>query len=110
MISSRSSRSRSARAFRWIEDAACAIASEIQWNGQWDKIGRVHGDVACFSFHPRKIMSTGDGGMITTKHADWDAKFRLLRQHGMSVPDTVRHGSAQVIFESYPGTSATTIE
>ena len=85
-----------------IEDAACAIGSEIHWNGQWDKIGRPHGDVACYSFHPRKVMSTGDGGMITTAHADWDAKFRLLRQHAMSVPDTVRHGSNQVIFESYP--------
>ncbi len=85
-----------------IEDAACAIGSEILWNGQWEKIGRPHGDVACFSFHPRKVMSTGDGGMITTAHADWDARFRLLRQHAMSVPDTVRHGSNQVIFESYP--------
>jgi perosamine synthetase len=85
-----------------IEDAACAIGSEIQWNGRWEKIGRPHGDVACFSFHPRKVISTGDGGMITTAHADWDQKFRLLRQHAMSVPDTVRHGSNQVIFESYP--------
>ena len=85
-----------------IEDAACAIGAEIKWQGEWQKVGKVHGDVACFSFHPRKVMSTGDGGMITTRHADWDAKFRLLRQHGMSVPDTVRHGSAQVIFESYP--------
>ena len=40
--------------------------------------------------------------MITTKHKDWDAKFRLWRQHSMSVPDTVRHGSNNVIFESYP--------
>ena len=47
-------------------------------------------------------MSTGDGGMITTKHADWQAKFKLLRQHGMSVPDTVRHNSSTVIFESHP--------
>jgi perosamine synthetase len=85
-----------------IEDAACAIGSEIKWQGQWERIGKPHGDVACFSFHPRKVMNTGDGGMITTRHSDWDAKFRLLRQHGMSVPDTVRHGSAQVIFESYP--------
>jgi len=85
-----------------IEDAACAIGSEILWNGQWEKIGRPHGDVACFSFHPRKVISTGDGGMLTTRHADWDSKFRLLRQHAMSVPDTVRHGSNQVIFESYP--------
>ena len=85
-----------------IEDAACAIGSEILWDGQWQKIGRPHGDVACFSFHPRKIVSTGDGGMLTTRHADWDKQFRLLRQHAMSVPDTVRHGSDQVIFESYP--------
>lgn len=85
-----------------IEDAACAIGSELLWNGAWERIGRPHGDVACFSFHPRKILSTGDGGMITTRHADWDARFRLWRQHVMSVPDTVRHGARQVIFESYP--------
>lgn len=85
-----------------IEDAACAIGSEIRWNGKWERIGRPHGDAACFSFHPRKILSTGDGGMITTKHQDWDARFRLWRQHGMSVPDTVRHASGRIIFESYP--------
>lgn len=85
-----------------IEDAACAIGSEILWNGRWEKIGRPQADAACFSFHPRKVVSTGDGGMITTSNPDWDRKFRLLRQHAMSVPDTVRHGSNQVIFESYP--------
>ena len=85
-----------------IEDAACAIGSEIRWNDRWEKIGRPHADVACFSFHPRKVVSTGDGGMITTANPDWDRKFRLLRQHAMSIPDTVRHGSNQVIFESYP--------
>jgi perosamine synthetase len=84
-----------------IEDAACAIGSEILWEDRWERIGRPHGDVACFSFHPRKVISTGDGGMITTRHADWDKQFRLLRQHAMSVPDTVRHGAAQVIFEQY---------
>jgi perosamine synthetase len=85
-----------------IEDAACAIGSEILWQGRWEKIGRPQADIACFSFHPRKVISTGDGGMITTKNPEWDSKFRLLRQHGMSVPDTVRHGASQVIFESYP--------
>ena len=49
-----------------IEDAACAIGSEILWNGQWEKIGKPHGDIACFSFHPRKVITTGDGGMLTT--------------------------------------------
>ena len=85
-----------------IEDAACATGSEILWDGQWEKIGKPHGDIACFSFHPRKVITTGDGGMITTNNPAWDQQFRLWRQHGMSVPDTVRHGSKQVIFETYP--------
>ena len=85
-----------------IEDAACAIGSQIRWNDAWEPIGRPHGDVACFSFHPRKLLSTGDGGMLTTRSADLDQRFRLLRHHGMSVPDTVRHQSSEVTFEEYP--------
>ena len=85
-----------------IEDAACGIGSEILWEGKWERIGRPHGDVACFSFHPRKVLTTGDGGMLTTRHKEWDAKFRLWRQHSMSVADTVRHSSNSVIFEMYP--------
>jgi perosamine synthetase len=85
-----------------IEDAACAIGSEILWDGKWQKIGQPQGDIACFSFHPRKVITTGDGGMLTTHNSNWDQQFRLLRQHSMSVPDTVRHGAKQVIFESYP--------
>jgi dTDP-4-amino-4,6-dideoxygalactose transaminase len=85
-----------------IEDAACAIGSEILWNGEWEKIGRPHGDIACFSFHPRKVITTGDGGMLTTANHEYDRKFRLWRQHSMSVPDTIRHGAREVIFESYP--------
>ncbi len=65
-------------------------------------IGKPHSDVSCFSFHPRKVVSMGDGGMLTTQNPEWDAQFRLLRQHAMSVPTTVRYGSTQVIFESYP--------
>jgi perosamine synthetase len=84
-----------------VEDAACATGSEIQWDGKWERLGRPHADIACFSFHPRKLVTTGDGGMITTRNAEWDKKFRLWRQHGMSVPDTVRHGSRQVVFEDY---------
>jgi perosamine synthetase len=85
-----------------VEDAACAIGSEISWNGEWEKIGGPRGDVACFSFHPRKVVSTGDGGMITTRDPAWDAQYRLLRQHAMNVPANVRHDSPKVIFESYP--------
>jgi perosamine synthetase len=85
-----------------IEDAACAIGSQVLWNGEWQNIGHPHADIACFSFHPRKVISTGDGGMLTTNNPEWDQQFRLWRQHGMSVPDTVRHGAKQVIIESYP--------
>lgn len=84
-----------------IEDAACAIGSEVCWRGQWESIGKPHGDAACFSFHPRKIVSTGDGGMITTRHKFWDEKFRLWRQHGMSISDVARHSSSRVVFETY---------
>ncbi|HSR24188.1 MAG TPA: DegT/DnrJ/EryC1/StrS family aminotransferase, partial [Candidatus Eisenbacteria bacterium] len=58
-----------------IEDAACATGSEILWRGEWERIGRPHGDVACFSFHPRKLVTTGDGGMLTTRHSEWDRSF-----------------------------------
>lgn len=85
-----------------IEDAACAIGTEIRGSAGWERIGAPHGDVACFSFHPRKLITTGEGGMLTTRHAIWDAQFRLLRQHGMSVPDTVRHAARSVTFEAYP--------
>lgn len=90
-----------------VEDAACAISSEISLDGgkTWDKIGKPHGDIACFSFHPRKLLTTGDGGMLTTNNPDYDAKFRLLRHHGMSVSDAVRHSSSKVVFEEYVTTA-----
>jgi perosamine synthetase len=84
-----------------IEDAACAAGSEILTNDEWEPIGKVRGTIACFSFHPRKVITTGEGGMLTTSDPGIDRKLRLLRQHGMSVPDTVRHGSPKVIFEDY---------
>ena len=58
-----------------IEDAACAAGSEILWDGVWQPIGRPHGDIACFSFHPRKVITTGDGGMITTSEPKWTRSF-----------------------------------
>lgn len=85
-----------------IEDAACAAGSEILWNGQWQKIGRPHGDIACFSFHPRKLLTTGDGGLLTLKNPEWAERARKLRQHAMSLPDTARHGATQVVRENYP--------
>ncbi len=85
-----------------VEDAACASGSEILWNGQWERIGKPHAEIACFSFHPRKVITTGDGGMITTANAEVDQKCRRWRQHSMSIPDTVRHRASEVVFESYP--------
>jgi dTDP-4-amino-4,6-dideoxygalactose transaminase len=85
-----------------IEDAACAIGSEIKMGGRWQHIGRPHGVIACFSFHPRKVITTGDGGMLTTSDPALDAKFKLLRQHAMSVSDTARHAAKSIVFEEYP--------
>lgn len=84
-----------------IEDAACAIGSEIEQNLKWERIGRPHGDVACFSFHPRKVLTTGDGGMITTNDPAVAERLKLLRQHAMSISDVTRHQADDVVFEDY---------
>ena len=80
-----------------IEDAACAAGSEILWEGQWERIGRPRGVAACFSFHPRKIMTAGDGGMITTGDRALAAHMRRLRIHGIDIDAEVRHRSGVVI-------------
>jgi dTDP-4-amino-4,6-dideoxygalactose transaminase len=61
-----------------IEDAACALGSE--YNGK--KIGTI-GDIACFSFHPRKSITTGEGGIVVTNNDDIARQIRLLRNHGI---------------------------
>ena len=90
-----------ARGLPVIEDAACAVGSAVLRDGRRERLGRPHGDLACFSFHPRKVVTTGDGGMITTSDAEVADRLRRLRQHAMSVPDTVRHTSTRVVFEEY---------
>lgn len=85
-----------------VEDCACGVGSEIFYDARWEKLGKPHGDACCYSFHPRKLLTTGDGGMITASNRDWDERFRRLRHHGMNVTTTVRHQAKQVIFESYP--------
>jgi perosamine synthetase len=79
-----------------IEDAACAAGSAYKGT----KIGS-HSDLVCFSFHPRKVISTGDGGMITTNNEAYYNRLKLLRQHGMSVNDRARHESSKIIFEDH---------
>lgn len=84
-----------------VEDAAPAIGSEILWKDRWEKIGRAHADIACFSFHARKVITTGDGGMLTTNNPEYDAQFRRWRCHGMDVTSEARHGATTVSFEEY---------
>jgi perosamine synthetase len=80
-----------------IEDAACAIGAE--YKGQ--RVGLPYSSIACFSFHPRKILATGDGGMITTADEGLATRMRKLRQHAMSVSDVARHSSSKVLVECY---------
>lgn len=81
---------------RLIEDAACAIGSAYEGS----PIGS-HGEFVCFSFHPRKLVTTGDGGAILTPSKEHADLLRRLRQHGMSVSDTARHRSRTVVREAY---------
>jgi perosamine synthetase len=80
-----------------IEDAACAIGSTYQ--GQ--RIGMPHSFLACFSFHPRKILTTGEGGMVTTSDEKVATRIRHLRQHAMNTSDLTRHQSQKVVLETY---------
>ena len=57
--------------------------------------------LAAWSFHPRKLITTGEGGMVTTDDAEWAARLRRLREHGMNVSAADRHASAQPVLESY---------
>ena len=79
-----------------IEDAACAAGSAYKGK----KIGS-HSSLVCFSFHPRKVISTGDGGMITTDRKDYYERLKRLRQHGMSVNDRQRHEAKNLVFEDH---------
>jgi perosamine synthetase len=82
---------------RVFEDAACALGSRYK-----DRAVGARTEMACFSFHPRKVICTGDGGMITTNNPEYAERLRLLRQHGMNVSDTARHNARNVIIEEYP--------
>ncbi len=80
-----------------VEDAACAIGARHRGR----PIGGM-GPLACFSLHPRKVITTGEGGMITLQDPQVAARLRQLRQHAMDVSDLARHGARDVIIESYP--------
>lgn len=79
-----------------IEDAACALGSEYRGK----KVG-AFGEIAAFSFHPRKTITTGEGGMVLTSNKNWADKLRILRHHGMSISDVARHKSKTAVREQY---------
>ena len=84
-----------------VEDAACAAGSTL--NGAPTGQGAL---MAAWSFHPRKLLTTGEGGMITTDDEELAARMRRLREHGMSVSAADRHAAAgKAIVESYGETA-----
>jgi perosamine synthetase len=82
-----------------VEDAACAVGST--YGGE--PIGATPA-LAIFSFHPRKLLTTGEGGMVTTADTALADRMVRLRQHGMSVNAYARHTTAGVVMESYSET------
>ncbi|MBG0563917.1 DegT/DnrJ/EryC1/StrS family aminotransferase [Actinoplanes aureus] len=79
-----------------VEDAACAAGSTVY--GQPAGTGA---RVAAWSFHPRKLLTTGEGGMVTVDDASSAARLRRLREHGMNVSAADRHASKQPVLEAY---------
>ncbi len=85
------------RNLRVVEDAACALGSEYKGR----RIGGIS-ELTCFSFHPRKLITTGEGGIITTDSEELAKAARIIVSHGASVSDLSRHQSAKIVFEEYP--------
>jgi dTDP-4-amino-4,6-dideoxygalactose transaminase len=79
-----------------IEDAACAAGSTYRAR----PVG-VGAALAAFSFHPRKLLTTGEGGMLTTSDGAIAARLRRLREHGMNISAADRHRSQQPVIEHY---------
>lgn len=79
-----------------IEDAACGAGSTYR-----NRPVGAGADIAAWSFHPRKLLTTGEGGMLTTTRADWAARARRLREHAMNVSAADRHKSVLPPAEEY---------
>lgn len=81
-----------------VEDAACGFGAKYKG----EHVGTL-GDTGCFSFHPRKAITTGEGGMVTTNDADIAEKVRRLRDHGAAMTDLQRHlGSRPYLLADHP--------
>ena len=79
-----------------VEDAACAVGST--YRGAPIGAGSL---IAAWSFHPRKLLTTGEGGMLTLDDADMARRLKRLREHGMDLSAAARHASTGPKFESY---------
>lgn len=77
-----------------VEDAACALGAV--YDGR--PIGS-HSDLVIFSFHPRKVITTGEGGMVMTGRPEWADRLRLLRDHGASISAWARHDGPVAVEE-----------
>ena len=80
-----------------VEDAACAIGALHRGR----PIGSL-GPLACFSFHPRKVITCGEGGMIAVRDPEVAERLRRLRQHAMDQSALARHSARDVVIEHYP--------
>jgi perosamine synthetase len=80
-----------------VEDAAPAMGA--QYRGR--RLGSLS-ELTCFSFHPRKVITTGEGGMITTNDQELATQARIGRSHGASISDLARHHADTVAIEEYP--------
>jgi dTDP-4-amino-4,6-dideoxygalactose transaminase len=79
-----------------IEDAACALGSLFN-----SKHAGTFGDAGCFSFHPRKPITTGEGGMLTTNNPEVAFTVQSLRDHGAAVSDLARHEKGGFILPAF---------
>lgn len=79
-----------------VEDAACGAGSTYRAR----PVG-AGAEITAWSFHPRKVLTTGEGGMLTTTHAAWAARARKLREHAMSISAAERHTSVLPPAEEY---------
>jgi perosamine synthetase len=82
---------------RVLQDAACAMGS--RYEGQ--PVGALS-ELSAFSLHARKVVTTGEGGMIVTNDGEFAARLRRLRHQGMSISDYDRHRMSPTNFETYP--------
>ncbi len=80
-----------------VEDAACAIGALHRGR----PIGSL-GNLTCFSFHPRKVITCGEGGMIAVHDPAVAERLRRLRQHAMDQSALARHAARDVVIEHYP--------